>query len=76
MTIKVKAKNLTLIIITVAFIVGCVGAFLPSFNMEGFISFIKAGTPSIVTLFTSIGVSSVVDKVKENKCVGKDKEVD
>lgn len=63
-----KAKSLTLIIIAVIFLVGCVGAFVPAFQMEGFTAFIKAITPCMITLYTSIGVSAVVDKVKEKKC--------
>ena len=72
----IKAKTLTLVIIAVVFVVGCIGAFVPTFQMEGFTAFVKAITPCMVTLYTSIGVSAVVDKVKEKKCVEEDQRLD
>ena len=44
------AKKITLIIFTLVFVVGCIGAFVPTFQMEGFISFIKVFTPTFITL--------------------------
>ena len=58
------AKKITLIIFTLVFVVGCIGAFVPTFQMEGFIAFIKVFTPTFITLLTSIGVSRVTDKIK------------
>ena len=39
------AKKLTLIILAVAFIVGCVGAWFKVFDMEGFIAFLQGFAP-------------------------------
>lgn len=61
------AKKITLIIFTLVFVVGCIGAFVPTFQMEGFISFIKVFTPTFITLLTSIGASSITDKIKADK---------
>lgn len=61
------AKKITLIIFTLVFVVGCIGAFVPTFQMEGFISFIKVFTPTFITLLTSIGASSITDKIKAEK---------
>ena len=61
------AKKITLIIFTLVFVVGCIGAFVPTFQMEGFISFIKVFTPTFITLLTSIGASAITDKIKTEK---------
>ena len=61
------AKKITLIIFTLVFVVGCIGAFVPTFQMEGFISFIKVFTPTFITLLTSIGASAITDKIKAEK---------
>jgi hypothetical protein len=39
------AKNLTLGILVTAFVVGCVGAFVPTFLMEGYTSFLTSFAP-------------------------------
>ena len=61
------AKKITLIIFTLVFVVGCIGAFVPTFQMEGFIAFLKVFTPTFITLLTSIGASSITDKIKAEK---------
>lgn len=61
------AKKITLIIFTLVFVVGCIGAFVPTFQMEGFIAFIKVFTPTFITLLTSIGASAITDKIKTEK---------
>lgn len=61
------AKKITLIIFTLVFVVGCIGAFVPTFQMEGFIAFIKVFTPTFITLLTSIGASAITDKIKAEK---------
>ena len=58
------AKKITLIIFTLVFVVGCIGAFVPTFQMEGFIAFLKVFTPTFITLLTSIGASAITDKIK------------
>lgn len=63
------AKKITLIIFTLVFVVGCIGAFVPTFQMEGFISFIKVFTPTFITLLTSIGASAITDKIKAEKTI-------
>ena len=66
------AKKLTLIILAVALIVGCVGAWFKVFDMEGFIAFLKGFAPLYISLIASIGANSAVEKYKETKCVDKD----
>lgn len=66
------AKKLTLIILALAFIIGCVGAFVQTFNMDGFIAFLKGFAPLYISLIASIGANSAVEKYKETKCVDKD----
>ena len=68
------AKKITLIIFTLVFVVGCIGAFVPTFQMEGFISFIKVFTPTFITLLTSIGASAITDKIKAEKTIPNDNE--
>lgn len=63
------AKKITLIIFTLVFVVGCIGAFVPTFQMEGFIAFIKVFTPTFITLLTSIGASAITDKIKAEKTI-------
>jgi hypothetical protein len=58
------AKKLTLIILSLAFIVGCVGAWFMTFNMEGFISFLKGFAPLYISLIASIGANSAMEKYK------------
>ena len=58
------ANKITLIIFTLVFVVGCIGAFVPTFQMEGFIAFLKVFTPTFITLLTSIGASAITDKIK------------
>lgn len=61
------AKKLTLIILSLAFIIGCVGAFVQTFNMDGFINFLKGFAPLYIALIASIGANSAVKKVQEKK---------
>lgn len=63
------AKKITLIIFTLVFVVGCIGAFVPTFQMEGFIAFLKVFTPTFITLLTSIGASAITDKIKAEKTI-------
>ena len=68
------AKKITLIIFTLVFVVGCIGAFVPTFQMEGFIAFLKVFTPTFITLLTSIGASAITDKIKTEKKLPNDDE--
>ena len=68
------AKKITLIIFTLVFVVGCIGAFVPTFQMEGFIAFLKVFTPTFITLLTSIGASAITDKIKAEKTIPNDNE--
>ena len=58
------AKKLTLIILGVAFVVGCVGAWFSRFQMDGFIAFLKGFAPLYISLIASIGANSAVEKYK------------
>lgn len=63
---KDVAKNLTLIILSIAFLTGVVGAFVPTFNMDGYIRFLPAFSPIYIALIASIGANSAVKKIKES----------
>lgn len=60
------AKKLTLIILSLAFLIGSAGAFVGTFNMDGYINFLKGFAPLYIALIASIGANSAVDKVKKN----------
>lgn len=64
---KKIAKHLTLALLVVAFIVGCVGAFIESFQIEGYTTFLKGFTPIYISLIASIGANSAVEKMQEKK---------
>lgn len=64
---KNTAKNLTLGILVAAFVVGCVGAFVPTFLMEGYTSFLKSFAPIYVSLIASIGYNSAIEKKEMKK---------
>ena len=59
------AKKLTLIILSLAFLIGSVGAFVGTFNMDGYISFLKGFAPLYIALIASIGANSAVEKYKK-----------
>lgn len=61
------AKYLTLGILLTAFLVGVIGSFLATFNMDGFISFLKGFAPLYIALIASIGANSAVTKVQDGK---------
>jgi hypothetical protein len=63
------AKKLTLIILSLAFLIGSVGAFVGTFNMDGYINFLKGFAPLYIALIASIGANSAVTKVQEKKNV-------
>lgn len=65
------AKKLTLIILAIAFAVGCIGAFVPTFNMDGYTRFLPAFAPIYISLIASIGANSAMEKYKEKQCVEK-----
>jgi len=60
------AKSLTLWMLTLAFLTGVVGAFVPSFNMAGYTTFLKGFAPLYISLIASIGANSAVKKYKES----------
>lgn len=64
---KGTAKSVTISILIVAFLVGCVGGFVQTFNMDGFISFLKGFAPLYISLIASIGANSAVEKIQEKK---------
>lgn len=61
------AKKLTLIILSLAFLIGSVGAFVETFNMDGYINFLKGFAPLYIALIASIGANSAVTKVQDGK---------
>ena len=58
------AKKLTLIILSLSFLIGSVGAFVGTFNMDGYINFLKGFAPLYIALIASIGANSAVTKVQ------------
>ena len=61
------AKYLTLGILTVAFIIVCVGSFLDGFNMDAFTKFLMFFSPFYLGLVVSIGGNSAIEKIQEGK---------
>jgi len=59
------AKKITLAMILIVFGVGLVGSFITTFNMSGFIEFIKGFSVMYIPLIASIGVNSGLKKVKK-----------
>jgi len=59
---KNLAKNTTIALLVIMFIIGCVGAFISTFKMEEYVSFLKAYAPLYVSLIASIGVNSLKKK--------------
>jgi divalent metal cation (Fe/Co/Zn/Cd) transporter len=59
------AKYLTLGILLVGFIIGVVGSFIITFNMDGYINFLKGFAPLYIALIASIGANSAVEKYKK-----------
>lgn len=66
--LKGIAKNMTIAILIITFIVGVVGNFTwANFEMTTFIDFLKTYAWFYIPLVGSIGVNSVVKKVKDKK---------
>ena len=64
---KQPAKKLTLAILAVAFIVGLVGCFLASFDMDKFVQFLGAFLPFFLGMVASVGTGAVFDRIQEGK---------
>ena len=69
------AKNTTIMLLILMFIVGSVGSFVVEFGMDKYIDFLKAYAPLYMSLILSIGANSAVKKIKETKDVKEVKEV-
>ena len=61
------AKKITLVILIIAFAIGCVGSWFASFDMDAFTKFLIHFSPFYLGLIASIGTNSVVEKVKGGK---------
>ncbi len=61
------AKNITLAILVLAFLIGGVGAFLPTFNFDGYTTFLKGFSLMFGGLVASIGINSGIEKVQDAK---------
>lgn len=66
---KNLAKNVTIILLIGMFIVGAVGSFIATFEMDGYVKLLNAYAPLYISLIASIGANSAVKKVKEAKDV-------
>lgn len=58
------AKKITLVILVVAFGIGCVGSWFNIFNMDAFTKFLIHFSPFYLGLIASIGTNSAIEKVK------------
>lgn len=61
------AKYITLAILVVAFVIGCLGPWFKVFDMGKYDTFLSAYTPLYVTLITSIGAHKIVETIQNNK---------
>lgn len=64
---KNLAKNATIAMMTAAFIVGCVGAFIPTFQMDHYGTFLQRFAPIYISLIFSIGTNSAIEKITTKK---------
>lgn len=64
---KKLAKNATIAMMTAAFIVGCVGAFIPTFQMQHYTMFLQHFSPIYISLILSIGTNSAIEKITTKK---------
>ena len=61
------AKWITLEILVVAFLVGCIGSWFEVFNLDSYKKFLLTFSPFYLGLVASIGTNSVVEKIQERK---------
>lgn len=66
------AKKMTLIMLALAFLIGSVGAFIPTFNIDGYKNFLIGFAPLYISLIASIGANSAMEKYKSVKPIGKE----
>ena len=64
---KGLAKKVTLGILVLAFVMGCVISFFPEQVMLNFNSFLREYSPFFIVMIGSIGVNSALGKKNENK---------
>jgi cadmium resistance protein CadD (predicted permease) len=64
---KKPAKKITLGILVGTWLVGMVGCFLASFDMEKMTSFMLGFSPFFLGLVASIGVNSYKEKQRDNQ---------
>ena len=65
--VKKLAKKMTLGILGLSFLGGLIGAFLSTFNMEGYILFLKSFVPFFSVMIASIGANSAISKLQTTK---------
>lgn len=58
------AKKITLVILIVAFAIGCIGSWFNTFDMDAFTKFLIHFSPFYLGLIASIGTNSAIEKVK------------
>ncbi len=64
---KQPAKKLTLAILVIAFLVGLVGCFIKTFDMNKFKLFLESYAPFWKIMVVSIGAGAITEKIKEWK---------
>lgn len=69
------AKNTTITLLILMFLVGAIGSFVIEFGMDKYIDFLKAYAPLYMSLILSIGANSAVKKIKEVKEIKEVKDV-
>lgn len=58
------AKKITLVLLIIMFVIGIIGAFITSFKMNDYVTFLKAYAPLYISLIASIGLNSYKKKDK------------
>ena len=64
---KQPAKKLTLAILVIAFLVGLVGCFIKTFDMNKFKLFLESYAPFWKIMVISIGAGAITDRIQEAK---------
>lgn len=59
------AKKITLAILIVAFLIGCIGSWFETFNMDAYTRFLTNFSPFYLGLVASIGTNSAIAKYRK-----------
>lgn len=59
------AKKITLAILIAAFLIGCIGSWFDTFDMDGYTRFLSHFSPFYLGLVASIGTNSAIGKYRK-----------